>query len=449
MSGDKRALLKQWLASGKARLQPLSFPQRELWENSPVPVADMANHICCLINVRGAITPEDCQRAIQRVVDRQEALRISFLPGKDRPVQMVREAGETNFRFRELSATACAPSHVEEFASDVFREPFDLVQGPLYRVELMRRSADDHVLVFAIHHAIADGWTLGVFIQDLCVAYLQGLRGIRDPLPPVPQTYTAWAAAERAVWQPSELEQRARFWRTHLEGRPRLWPKIEGPATASGPLQRLVSYFPSDLAAAVRELARSRSATLFSTLLSAFQITLSKWTGERDIIVGTPVANRGKPVVRETMGYFSGVVPLRGQVDTEQSFSAHLKTVHDDTVESFANAMPFAELAQALGDVATPGHAPIFEVRFALQNHPIPDVALPGLSAKLTMRSTGTARFHLACEVTEEGEKLEVVWLFRSSIFPQLEIEDLGRKFQAVLASACRSPESRINALMT
>jgi non-ribosomal peptide synthetase component F len=211
----------------------------------------------------------------------------------------------------------------------------------------------------------------------------------------------------------------------------------------------LVSYFPSDLAAAVRELARSRSATLFSTLLSAFQITLSKWTGERDIVVGTPVANRGKPVVRETMGYFSGVVPLRGQVDTEQSFSAHLKTVHDDTVESFANAMPFAELAQALGDVATPGHAPVFEVRFALQNHPIPDVALPGLSAKLTMRSTGTARFHLACEVTEEGEKLEVVWLFRSSIFPQMEIEDLGRKFQAVLASACRSPESRINALAT
>jgi non-ribosomal peptide synthetase component F len=211
----------------------------------------------------------------------------------------------------------------------------------------------------------------------------------------------------------------------------------------------LVSHFPSDLAAAVRELARSSSATLFSTLLSAFQITLSKWTGAQDIIVGTPVANRGKPTVRETMGYFSGVVPLRGQVDAERSFSGHLKSVHDDTVESFANAMPFAELAQALGDVATPGHAPIFEVRFALQNHPIPDVALPGLSAKLTMRSTGTARFHLACEVTEEGEKLEVVWLFRSGIFPQTEIEELGRKFQAVLANACRSPDSRITDLAT
>src|SRR4030095_7127163 len=173
MSGDKRALLKQWLESGKAQLQPLTFPQRELWENSPFPVADMANHICCLINVRGAITPQECERAIQRVVERQEALRISFLPGKDRPVQMVRENGETRFRFRQVSPSKSDSEQIEELAREVFCVPFDLVQGPLYRVELLSRASDDHVLVFAIHHAIADGWTLGVFIQDLCVAYMQ------------------------------------------------------------------------------------------------------------------------------------------------------------------------------------------------------------------------------------------------------------------------------------
>jgi non-ribosomal peptide synthetase component F len=121
--------------------------------------------------------------------------------------------------------------------------------------------------------------------------------------------------------------------------------------------------------------------------------------------------------------------------------------VHQETVECFANAMPFAEIAQAVGETSTPGHPPIFEIRFALQNHPIPDVALPGLSAKLTMRSTGTARFHLACEITEEGEHLEVVWLFRPELFPQGEIEDLGRMFQSVLAWVCRKPESRIDAI--
>jgi non-ribosomal peptide synthetase component F len=109
--------------------------------------------------------------------------------------------------------------------------------------------------------------------------------------------------------------------------------------------------------------------------------------------------------------------------------------------------MPFAELARALGDLGTPGHNPIFEVRFALQNHPLPDVALPGISAKLRMRSTGTARFHLACEITEEADQLEVVWLFRPKFFPQAEVERLGRIFQTLLAGACRSPETSIATL--
>ena len=111
--------------------------------------------------------------------------------------------------------------------------------------------------------------------------------------------------------------------------------------------------------------------------------------------------------------------------------------------------MPFAELVQALGDQAAPGHNPAFEVRFALQNHPIPDVALPGLSAKLRMGSTGTARFHLACEITEEGGRLEVVWLFRPNLFPQEEIDNLGRRFEAVLAGAGRLAESRVAAFQT
>src|SRR4029453_7439927 len=120
MSGDKRGLLKQWLERGKAQLQPLTFPQQELWETSPVPVADMANHICCLINVRGVITPEDVERAIERVVERQEALRISFLPGKDRPVQMVRENGETKFQFRQVSPSKADSEQIEELAPEVF-----------------------------------------------------------------------------------------------------------------------------------------------------------------------------------------------------------------------------------------------------------------------------------------------------------------------------------------
>jgi len=448
MSGDKRALLKEWLASGKAHLQPLTFPQRELWETSPVAVTDNANHICCLIQMRGVITPDACEAAIQRVVERQEVMRLSFLPGKDRPIQMIRHASDANFRFRELSPTQSHEQAVEDLAREIFSEPFDFVQGPLYRVEVLRRAADDHVLVLAIHHAIADGWTLGVFIQDLCVAYVQGLMGLREGLPPVPLTYAAWGAAERALWQPSELKRRAAFWKSNLAGIRRLWNSQEGPESVSSVPDRWVSHFPVDLADAARELARVNGTTLFNTLLAAFQIALSRWTGEQDILVGTPVANRSKQAVRETMGYCAGIVPLRGQVDVDRPFSASLKTVHQTTVDCFANAMPFAELVPALEEPPSPGQNPIFEVRFALQNHPVPDVTVHGLSARLKMRSTGTARFQLGCEITAVDDGFQVVWLFRPKLFPLAEIKNLAYLFQAVLAGTCRSPESRIAALM-
>ena len=448
MSGDKRALLKEWLASGKAHLQPLTFPQRELWETSPVAVTDNANHICCLIQMRGVITPDVCEAAIQRVVERQEVMRLSFLPGKDRPIQMIRHASDANFRFRELSPTQSQEQAVEDLAREIFSEPFDFVQGPLYRAEVLRRAADDHVLVLAIHHAIADGWTLGVFIQDLCVAYVQGLMGLREGLPPVPLTYAAWGAAERALWQPSELKRRAAFWKSNLAGIRRLWNSQEGPESVSSVPDRWVSHFPVDLADAARELARVNGTTLFNTLLAAFQIALSRWTGEQDILVGTPVANRSKQAVRETMGYCAGIVPLRGQVDVDRPFSASLKTVHQTTVDCFANAMPFAELVPALEEPPSPGQNPIFEVRFALQNHPVPDVTVHGLSARLKMRSTGTARFQLGCEITAVDDGFQVVWLFRPKLFPLAEIKNLAYLFQAVLAGTCRSPESRIAALM-
>lgn len=448
ISADKRTALKEWLASGKVALQPLTLPQRELWEASPVPVADVANHICCLIHIRGVLTAEACEAAVQRVVERQDVLRLSFLPGKERPVQMIRRTAEANLQYRALPNGLADDEAVEEAAREIFSKPFDLLRGPLYRAEVLRLSSDRHVIVLAIHHAIADGWTLGVFTEDLCSAYVLGIIRPHDRLPELPQTYTAWGAAERDFWQPKEIERRTPFWKSYLAGTPRLWSSFEGPLTAAGPAERLVLHFPLAAADAAKELARKTGATLFSTLLAAFQIALSQWTGERDVLVGTPTANRTKQSVRETMGYFAGIVPIRGQVDLDRTFDENLRNVHQNATECFANAMPFAELAGALGEKPALGHNPIYEVRFALQNHPVPDVALHGLSASLSMRSTGTARFHLGCEVTVVEKGLEVVWLFRPKLFALAEIQNLANLFQAALAAACHSPDSRISTLV-
>lgn len=450
MAQDNRARLKQWLESGEIRLHPLTFTQRELWEASPVPPADASNNICAVIHVRGQLTPEGSEAAMQKVVDRQEVFRLSFLPGKGEghSMQMIRKSGKPAVVFHDLPAARRSPEAIEELAAKVFEEPFDLVQGPLYRAEVFRRSADDHVLAFAIHHAIADGWTLGVFVKDLFAAYLQGVRGVTTALPHVPLSYSEWGATERVFWTPGELGKRGEFWRTYLSDAPRLWSPPAGQQMPSGALQRFVSRVPPDLGRAVRAIARSHGATLFSTLLTVFQITFSKWTGADDIVVGTPVANRGNQNVRETMGYCSGIVPIRGQIDAARSFSDSLKAGHHAAVEAFAHAIPFAEIARAVGDGPSPGYNPVFEVRFALQNHPIPDVEMPGLSLQLRMRSTGTARFDLACEINEEGDALEVAWLFRRNLFPLADIQNLSRLYLAALAGVCRSPEILTSTLM-
>jgi hypothetical protein len=444
MPVDQRARLKQWLDSGEAQLHPLTFPQRELWEVSPVVVEDNSNHICCLIDVHGLLTEREARSAIQRVVDRQEVLRLSILPGKERPLQMIRKNCGINFDFREVAPADARPDKIEELAAEIFRAPFDLVQGPLYRAADLRRATNHHVLVFTIHHAIADGWSLGVLVRDLFAAYIEVVMGSSEALPPVAQIYPAWGAAERAFWKPEILEQRIEFWRTTLASPRRLWNLPIAPGTPT----RWLSTIPAGLTNETREQARRTGVTFFSALFGAFQIAFSEWSGFVDLVVGTPVANRTKQTARDTMGYYAGIVPLRGQVDRSRVVADHLRAGHQLTVDSFASAIPFVELVHALGEKSEGGYNPLFEVRFALQNHPMPEISLPNLSARLSMRSTGTPRFQLACEITEEGEGLEIAWLFRENLFSRRDIESLNGIFQRMLAGICRSPESRISELL-
>jgi len=451
MEQNSRTQFRQWLESGEARLQPLSLPQRELWEASPLAVGSAGNHICGFIEIKGPITPEQCEQALHRVVERQEALRTSFLPGKEKPLQMIRATGAALLTHRELSAAEAQPEAMEELMLETYRAPFDLLQGPLHRVQMLRRGGNDHVLAFSIHHAIADGWSLGVFVQDLCTAWVMGLTGLRkavavglmglkNTLPPVAQTYSQWAAAERAYWQPAEVANRADFWKAELAGSRPVFN--ESGASTPGFLLRWVSFIPPQLTNAVRELANRHSTTLFSALLAAFQWTISKWSGKDDILVGTPVANRNKDAVRETMGYFAGVVPLRGQIDSQQSFSQHLQTVSARALDCFANALPFAELAALRAETHRPGEHTIFDIRFALQNHPVPDVNLPRISTKLRMRSTGTARFDLGCEITQIGSELEVVWLYRPHMISLSNLQALHQLFIKILTNVCLRPEA-------
>lgn len=456
MDNDPRARLKQWLASGQASLHPLSFQQRELWETSPVPPGDPANHICSFFEIEGPVTFEHCEAAVARVVERQHATRTSFLPGRDRPLQIVRGSGETVLRYRELTEAETRPEALEEIMAEGFVEPFDFMRGPLYRLDMLRRGEDNHVLALTIHHAVADGWTLGAFVEDLCTAYILELQdtgeldlgnmgghvsGIRQSLPKLAMSYTDWGAVERARWTPAAIAEHAGYWKERLAGSRRLLDAAASGGDKTGRLQKWITDLPADLAKEVRELSRRTGTTLFNTLLASFQLALHRWTGVDDIVVGTPVANRRESAVKETMGYFAGVVPLRGQVDPKRPFADYVKEVQDQTMDAFAHAIPFAELASLLGESSAPDRHAIFDTRFALQNHPIPAVELPGVATRLRTRSTGTVRFDLGCELTEDGDEFEVVWLYRPNVVPDESLKELDQIYRQVLWEVCAHPD--------
>ncbi len=449
---DTQSRLKEWLASGRARLQPLTFSQRELWETSPVKPRDVANHICSFFEIKGPVTFEQLKVAVGRVVERQEAMRTSFLPGKDRPLQIIRSSGgEPAIRHRILNEQEASPEAIGEVMAEGFREPFDFLGGPLYRMDVLQSGPEDLVLAFTIHHAVGDGWTLGAFVEDLCAAYILGLResglefgkvaGIRESLAPLAMSHSEWGTAERARWQPAEIAKHVGFWKDRLAGSQLLWDQSGQGSDKSERLQRWVTEIPEGLANSIRELARQSGVTVFNALLAAFQVSLFKFTGVDDIVLGTPVANRTKAAVRETMGYFSGVVPLRGKIDGQCPFDDHAKAVHEQSMDAFAHAIPFAELAKALGESSTPTRHAIFDTRFAYQNHPMPDVSLPGISTRIKVVSTGTARFDLACELTDDKGGFEMVWLHRPSVVSAARVRELDALFRQVLTSVCRRPK--------
>jgi len=441
MAESARARLKEWLASGQARLLPLTFPQRELWETASVPPADPSNNICSLLDIRGPLTPELCREALGMVVARQEAMRTTILPGKERPVQLVRASAEPVLSVIELAAGSSSEEAVIAALQSVFASPFDLVAGPLYRLAMVRRGPDHYALGLAIHHSIADGWTVTSFVEDFltaCIAVWQRsgkdmtrLQGLRNELASLPMTYGQWGAAERARWNADSLARASSRWSHRLRGAGLFFAASH--PVASERLEKWVTHLPAELGEGVRALARRTGTTPFGVLAAAFRTALHRWKGAKDVVLGTPVAGRGKSAVRETMGYFSDVVPLRCLIDPSKSFEESVKQVHEQALEDFAEAMPFAELVSAVEANSPRGRHAVYDVRFAVQNHPFPDIVVPGISTSLRTLSSGTSRFDLACELTEDGKKFEVIWLHRPSVVDRPSVEALDRHFRDVL----------------
>ena len=257
---------------------------------------------------------------------------------------------------------------------EAFSEPFDLVQGPLYRVNVLRRDADDHLLALTIHHAIADGWSLGAFVQDLCAAHLLRQAGNRGL--PLQLSYSAWGAAERDFWKSGQIDQHIPFWRSELAEAQRL---LTTPLTCTQWPCRCTDWFPT-----CRLISGGRHGTWLGAMESRSSLPCWRFSGLRCHAgrmrriswseLRLPIEASSRSARRWA------IVPawshFEVQIEHDRPFSDSLRALHQRSVDCFAHAIPFAELTRALGDRPHPGHTPIFDVRFALQNHPVPDVAV-------------------------------------------------------------------------
>ncbi|HYH44949.1 MAG TPA: amino acid adenylation domain-containing protein, partial [Thermoanaerobaculia bacterium] len=318
------------------------------------------------------------------------------------------------------------------------RRPFDLVRGPVARAALLRLDDQEHLLVFSCHHAAFDGWSVSVLRRELGTLYGAFRAGRPSPLPELAVQY-----ADLAVWQRYRLSEEAMeaqlvYWRQRLAGAPaaldlpadRLRPPVQSFRGAMLPLA-----FPAELAAGLRSLARSEGSTLFMTALAAFYALLGRFSGQTDLVVGSPVANRREAGSEGLLGFFVNTLALRADLAGDPPFRALAAQVRESALAAYAHQeLPFERLVEELQPARDLSRSPLFQVMFSLD--PLQDGELaPGLDCELLRIDTGTSKFDLSLFVNGQGESLTALLEHSTDLFDAPTVARLGRSFLALLSS--------------
>jgi hypothetical protein len=334
----------------------------------------------------------------------------------------------TDIAAEEREATA------RRLASGEAQRPFDLSLGPLFRAALLRLGAEDHVLLLNMHHIVSDGWSVGVLINELSWLYESFRQGKASPLAPLSLQYADYAVWQREWLQGETLDQHLAYWKGHLEGAPALLelptdrprPPVE---TFRGDVKNI--QIPSDLTQRLKRLSRQENVTLYMTLLAAYNVLLSRYSGQEDIVVGTPIANRNRSEIENVIGFFANTLPLRCSVAGDPSFHELLRRVREVALGAYAHQdLPFEKVVEALRPERSLGYNPIFQVIFALQNQPRPPRDFAGLSGRPFGGKTAIAKMDLSLYLFERGEALSGIFEYNTDLFDESTITRLGQHFQ-------------------
>ncbi len=401
---------------------PLSFSQQSLWFLARLRPGDASYNVAAAVEMRGAVQVAALESAFRQVVARHEALRTTFAAG-DVPRQGAHPAGESLVPMPvvDLSGLPETPdatgagserSRLERFEAAL---PFDLVHGPLLRVLLVRIGAGHHRLLLTLHHLVSDAWSMGILVREVSAFYAGAMTGRPALLPSLPVQYADIAAWQRERFQGETLERPLAWWREQLDGAPPvldlpsdLRPNRDPSSSIRGRRGRRRSVsLPRELAARLEALSRTEGTTLFVALLAGFQALLGRWSGQEDVVVGSPFANRRRSEVQNLIGFFVNTLPIRTSLAGRPSLRELLGRVRIGAAGVHEHQeIPFERIVEELRPERSSGRNPFFQVVFAFQNVPMPAPYLPGLELALHRVDAGTAMFDLTLDLEEHPDGL-------------------------------------------
>ncbi len=418
---------------------PLSFAQQRLWFLEQLEPGSPAYHIAGALRMVGRLDTSALRRSLNEIVRRHESLRTSFVVVEGRPEQFVSDDCPLALPVEDLTALASEEREAElrRLSIEEAQRPFDLSRGPLLRARLLRLEEEEHALLLAMHHIISDGWSSGVMVRELAALYEAYCKGEESPLEELGVQYADYALWQREHLTGEALESQLAYWRRQLGGE---LPVLELPTQRARAYVQTFSaaghkqVLPPKLSEALKELSLEEDATLFMTLLAALQVLLWRYSGQTDILVGSPIANRNRAEVEPLIGFFVNTLVMRARVDERRSFRELLSQVKEVCLGAYAHQdVPFEKLVEELQPERSLNRTPLFQVMFTLQNAPMPPVELTGLKLSLLETDTEAAQFDLAFEVTETPEGLKTLWRYNRDLFDAAMIERMAEQFRALL----------------
>jgi amino acid adenylation domain-containing protein len=432
---------------------PLSFAQERLWFLHQLDPESAAYHVLRPMRISGVLDVNLLERAFTEIVRRHEIYRTSFPAIAGRPVQMIDPPFPVTLARKDLRGLPEAEreASVQRLIEEEGQRPFDLAQGPLWRLALLRLGDDDHLLMLTEHHMVHDGWTEGTLVREFLALYSSFSEGAPSPLPELPIQYSDFGIWQRECLQGPALEAQLAYWKKQLSG---TLPVLELPTdrprlpvqTFRGETQTVM--LPAPLAQHLYELSRRNHCTLFMTTLAAFSTLLHRYSGQDDILVGSPIAGRNRAELENLIGFFVNTMVLRNDLSGDPTFLELLKRTREVSLGAYAHQdMPFEKLVEEIQPERDLSRQALFQVMFVLHNAPRTNLEIAGLTIDAMRVHNRTSKFDLLFSIREEEEGLRCVMEYSTDLFDDPTIARMMAQFQTLLEGIVADPEQRISDL--